>query len=81
MLHVEAEHRSAAPMPVDHQQRIGDAVALADRPGPMADFPIDRLPKLVRGLFAGGGHILDRARVARISRRAAHVTECNLNGR
>ena len=30
--HVEAEHRPAPPRPVNHEQRIGDAVALADAP-------------------------------------------------
>ena len=53
--HIKAEDGTTSPCPVDQQIRIGDAVALADRPWPFAYFRVDRLPELAAGLFGGGG--------------------------
>ena len=50
--------RPASPRPVNNKQRIGDAVAIAERPRALADLLIDRVPEIAAGLLGGGGDIL-----------------------
>jgi hypothetical protein len=79
--HIEAEQRTAPPVPIDHQPRVGDAVALADRPRPLPDLLVHAAPKRAGGRLAGRGDVLDRARIRGIARRAPDVRESDLNGR
>ena len=79
--HVERQRRPQSPHPVHQQIGIGDAVALADRPRPVADLRVYRLPQLPTGLLGGGGDVLGRARVGCIAGRAPDVGEGNVNGR
>ena len=77
--------RSRAPVrgPNANRPSTADRRRCSARRSPRAHAPIfsSTAAKARGGLLAGGGDILDRARIGGVSRRAAHVTECNLNGR